>query len=125
MENLERNFCYRITFSFVNILAFEPDKLCPGCGFCFVFSTRGREFCNQKLSRGGDFDGKSYCPGVSLGASRGGGGRGAWGMVTSQIDTCITLTHVSHFSKFKSCLNSLYARNFEFTVSPLMILPIL
>ena len=34
----------------------------PGGGnFCFVFSTRGPEFCTEKLSqaRGGDFDGRN------------------------------------------------------------------
>ena len=32
----------------------------PGGGdFCFVFLTWGLEFCNEKLSRGGDFDGKN------------------------------------------------------------------
>ena len=32
----------------------------PGGGdFCFVFLTRGPEFCAEKLSRGGDFDGKN------------------------------------------------------------------
>ena len=32
----------------------------PGGGeFCFVFSTWGPEFCTEKLSRGGDFDGKN------------------------------------------------------------------
>ena len=30
-----------------------------GGDFCFVFSTRGPEFCSEKLSRGGDFDGKN------------------------------------------------------------------
>ena len=53
----------------------------PGGGeFCFVFSTWGPEFCTEKLSRGGDFDGKKL---VALGSPRG-------GMVTGQIDTCIT-----------------------------------
>ena len=27
--------------------------------FCFVFSAQGPEFCTEKLSRGGDFDGKN------------------------------------------------------------------
>ena len=39
----------------------------PRVGILFRFSTRGPEFCTEKLSRGGDFDGKNWCPGVSLG----------------------------------------------------------
>ena len=35
--------------------------------FCFVFSTLGPGFCTEKLSRGGDFDGKNGGPGVSPG----------------------------------------------------------
>ena len=49
-----------------------------GGDFVSFFFTRGPEFCTEKLPRGGDFDGKIYWPG--------GGG----GMVTGQIDTCIT-----------------------------------
>ena len=30
-----------------------------GGDFCFVFSTRGPEFCTEKLSRGGILTGKS------------------------------------------------------------------
>ena len=40
----------------------------PGGGdFCFVFSTRGRGFCTEKLSQSGDFEGKNSGPGVSPG----------------------------------------------------------
>ena len=41
---------------FIDPLAFKLGKLCPGGGdFCFVFSTRGPEFCTEKLSRGWGF----------------------------------------------------------------------
>ena len=51
----------------------------PGGGnFCFVFSTRGPEFCTEKLYRGGILTEKISGPGVSRG-----------GMVTGHIDTCI------------------------------------
>ena len=52
MENLERNY-------FIDILAFEPGKLCPGVGILFCFLTRGAEFCTEKLSSGWDFDEKN------------------------------------------------------------------
>ena len=32
MENLERNCFYRIVFLFIDLLAFEVGKLCPGVG---------------------------------------------------------------------------------------------
>ena len=71
---------------FIDILAFEPGKLCPGVEILFSFSTRGPGFCTEKLSRGGDFVGKISSPGVSPG-----------GMVTGQIDTCIIpLTVIFH-----------------------------
>ena len=67
---------------FIDILPFELGKLCPGVGTLFrFFLTRGPEFCTEKLSRGGDFDGKNS----GLGISRGEGGL----MVTGQIGTCI------------------------------------
>ena len=45
---------------FIDIVAFEIDKLCLGWGFCLVFSTQGGgEVCTEKLSRGGDFDGQN------------------------------------------------------------------
>ena len=36
---------------FIDILAFELGKLCPGWGFCFPFSTQGPEFCTEKMSQ--------------------------------------------------------------------------
>ena len=51
-----------------------------GGDFCFVFSTQGPEFCTEKLSRGWGFWQKKL---MAQGSSWG-------GMVTSQIDTCIT-----------------------------------
>ena len=60
---------------FIDLLAFELGKLCPGVGiFVSFFSTRGPEFCTESCPRGGGFDGKNSGPG---------------GMVTGQIDTCI------------------------------------
>ena len=85
MENLETNCSNRIIFFFIDILAFELGKLClGGGGGCFVFATRGRSFALKSCPRSGVLDGKISGPGVS----RGGGGGG--GMVTGQIDTCIT-----------------------------------
>ena len=68
---------------FIDILAFEPGKLCPGVGIFvrFVFSTREPEFSLKSCPRGGDLDGKISGPEVSPGEG---------GMVTGQIDTCIT-----------------------------------
>ena len=40
---------------FIDILAFELGKLCPGVGILFRFSTRGPEFCTEKLSPGQGF----------------------------------------------------------------------
>ena len=52
----------------------------PGGGdFVLFFPTRGQEFCTESCPRGWDFDGKNSGPAVSPG-----------GMVTGQIDTCIT-----------------------------------
>ena len=50
-----------------------------GGDFCFVFSTRGPEFFTEKLSWGGILMEKISVPWGQPG-----------GMVTSQIDTCIT-----------------------------------
>ena len=44
---------------FIDILAFEPGKLCPGVGILLHFFDPGPEFCTEKLSRGRDFDGKN------------------------------------------------------------------
>ena len=41
-------------------LLFELGKLCPGVGILVSFSRPGGpEFCTEKLSGGGDFDGKN------------------------------------------------------------------
>ena len=51
-----------------------------GWGFCFVFSTRGPEYCTKKLSPGrGFWRKKLVAPGLTPGG----------GVVTGQIDTCI------------------------------------
>ena len=60
---------------YIDILAFEPGKLCPGVGILFGFSTRGPEFYTEKLTPVRGFRRKKLV---------------ARGMVTGQIDTCIT-----------------------------------
>ena len=56
MENFERKYAPIELWSyFIDILAFELGKLCPGWGFCFVFPTRGPEFCTEKLYPGRGF----------------------------------------------------------------------
>ena len=56
MENLERNCFLELCSFFIDLLAFELGKLCPGVGiFVSFFSTRGPEFCTEKLSRGWGF----------------------------------------------------------------------
>ena len=60
---------------FIDILAFEQGKLCPGVGiFVSFFRPGGRSFALKSCQGGGDFDGKISGP---------------RGMVTGQIDTCI------------------------------------
>ena len=62
MENFERKYAPIELWSyFIDILAFELGKLCPGVGILFLFSDPG-------------------------------GG----GMVTGQIDTCITFITKGH-----------------------------
>ena len=66
---------------FIDVLAFELGKLCPGLGiFVSFFWPRGRSFALKSCPGGGDFDGKISGPAVSPG-----------GMVTGQIDTCIAV----------------------------------
>ena len=57
MENFERKYAPIELWSyFIDILAFELGKLCPGVGILFrFFSTRGLEFCTEKLSPGRGF----------------------------------------------------------------------
>ena len=64
---------------FIDLLAFELGRLCPGVGI-FVSSRRpgGRSFALKSCPRGGDFDGRISGPVVS---------KGGW--VTGQIDTCM------------------------------------
>ena len=53
---------------FIDILAFEPGKLCPGVGILFrFFRPGGRSFALKSCPRGRDFDGKISGPGVSPG----------------------------------------------------------
>ena len=82
MENSERKYALIELWSyFIDILAFELGKLCPGVGILFrFFPTRGPEFCTEKLSPGRGFRWKKL---VARQSARG-------GMVTGQIDTCIT-----------------------------------
>ena len=69
MENFERKYAPIELWSyFIDILAFELGKLCPGVGILFRFF---KKLVAQQSAQG-----------------RGGGG----GMVTGQIDTCITAT---------------------------------
>ena len=64
----------------IDLLAFELGKLCPGVGISVsFFRPGGRSFALKSCPGEGDFDGKNGGPGVSPG-----------GMVTGQIDTCIT-----------------------------------
>ena len=56
MENFEGKYApIELWSCFIDILAFELGKLCPGVGFCFVFPARGPEFCTEKLSPGRGF----------------------------------------------------------------------
>ena len=72
---------------FIDILAFEPGKLCPGIEILFSFSTRGRGFALKSYPGAEILSEKISSPGVSPGG----------GMVTGQIDTCITpLTVIFH-----------------------------
>ena len=40
---------------FIDILAFELGKLCPGVGILFLLFDQGPEFCTEKLSQGWRF----------------------------------------------------------------------
>ena len=62
MENFERKYALIELWSyFIDILAFELGKLCPGVGILFRFFRRpgGRSFALKSCPRGGDFDGKN------------------------------------------------------------------
>ena len=83
MENFERKYAPIELWSyFIDILAFELGKLCPGGGgilFRFVFSDPGAGVLHWKAVPGaGILTEKISGPAVSPG-----------GMVTGQIDTCI------------------------------------
>ena len=57
MENLERNCFYRF---FIDLLAFELGKLCPGVRiFVSFFRPVGRSFALKSCPGDGDFDGKN------------------------------------------------------------------
>ena len=61
MENFERKYALIELWSyFIDILAFELGKLCPGVGILFrFFRPGGRGFALKSCPRGGDFDGKN------------------------------------------------------------------
>ena len=60
MESLERNCFYRIMFLFIDLLAFELGKLCPGVRiFVQFFRPGGRSFALKSCPGGGDFEGKN------------------------------------------------------------------
>ena len=70
-----------LCFFFLDLLAFELGKFCPGVGtFVLFLRPGGQSFALNSCPGGGDFDGKDQWPG---------GQPGAGGMVTGQIDTCI------------------------------------
>ena len=61
MENFERK-CAPIELwpYFIDILAYELGKLCPGMGIFFrFFRPDGRSFALKSCPRSGDFDGKN------------------------------------------------------------------
>ena len=61
MENFERKYAPIELWSyFIDILAFELGKLCPGVGILFrFFRPGGWSFALKSCPRGGDFDGKT------------------------------------------------------------------
>ena len=61
MENFERKHAPIELWSyFIDILAFELGKLCPGVGILFrFFRPGGRSFALKSCPLGGDFDGKN------------------------------------------------------------------
>ena len=49
-----------LCFFFIDLLAFEPGKLCPGVGiFVSFFRPGGRSFALKSCPGGGDFDAKN------------------------------------------------------------------
>ena len=73
MENFERKYALIELWSyFIDILAFELGKLCPGVGILFrFFRPGGRSFALKSCRRGEDFDEKKL---VARKSARGGGG---------------------------------------------------
>ena len=60
MENFERKYALIEWSYFIDILAFELDKLWPGVGILFrFFRPGGRSFALKSCPRGLDFDGKN------------------------------------------------------------------
>ena len=61
MENFERKYTpIELWSCFIDILAFELGKFCPGMGILFRFFRPGdRSFALKSCPRGGDFDGKN------------------------------------------------------------------
>ena len=84
MEKFERKYALiELWSNFIDILAFELGKLCPGVGILFrFFRLGGRSFALKSWA--GILTEKNSGPAVSPGE-----------MVTSQIDTCITLQPTS------------------------------
>ena len=81
MKNFERRYAPIELWSyFIDILTFELGKLFPGVGILFRFSAPGAGVLHWKaVPRVGILTEKISGPAVSPG-----------GMVTGQIDTCIT-----------------------------------
>ena len=83
MENWKKNCFMELSFFFIDLLAFELGKLCPGVGiFVSFFRPGGQRFAPKSCPGVGSLTEKISGPGVSPGR-----------MVTGQIDTCIKLIH--------------------------------
>ena len=66
LENLGETAFIELCSFFIDLLAFEQGKLCPGVGiFVWFFRPGGRSFALKSCPGGGDFDGKISGPGVS------------------------------------------------------------
>ena len=89
----ETTFIELCSFS-IDLLAFEVGKLCPGVGiFVSFFRPGGQSFALKSCPEGRDFGGKNLWPGGQPG-----------GMVTGQIDTCITWMSKVQYVGFASKL---------------------
>ena len=82
----------------------------PGGGdFVWFFRPGGRSFALKSCPRGGDFDGKKL---EAWGSARG-------GMVTGQIDTCITTSQHKRRNEYSLGMNAKKAENFSTCLSDL------